>query len=178
LLGVRGDAHRLHRGALRGEGQHVDATEGGRVLVLLADRRLEPVQLEQAGVFGNLRASERPAAERSQGLHERYRYRARGAEPRARRDLRGKEEREPRVALEFVKRGLYETKVAVPERQLAPPVAGKDAIVRGADLHLVGTAPVDEDVEVLVDGGRDHESAVPVIVTSQLHTPTTHPPSD
>jgi hypothetical protein len=63
------------------EGEGRDPADGGDVLVLLADRLAEPVDLDVAGLLGQLRRRDEVLLVGVERLEERRREAARGAEP-------------------------------------------------------------------------------------------------
>ena len=64
-----------------------DAAVGGDVLILLADRLAEPVDLDLAGQLGQLAGMQQPPAVRVERLEQRRGEAARRAEPGAGRNV-------------------------------------------------------------------------------------------
>src|SRR3712207_9567900 len=84
MEGLGGDPTGLHvHRAVRPEVEAGDATEGGGVLVLLADRASKPLDLDLAGLAGEVRRADVVALRGVHGLEQADGEGAGGAEPGA-----------------------------------------------------------------------------------------------
>ena len=147
--------------AVRVEVEAGDAAERRDVLVLLADRAAEPLDLDLAGLAAEVGRRDVVALHRVDGLEQPDRERAGGAQAGAGRDVGGRDD-------------LHAGADVVGAQHLADDrVLDLVGLVDPLELAVleevvVGEGAVDRDVDVLGDGGRDDHAAVLLVVRRQV----------
>ncbi len=147
---------------VRQEPEAGDAAEGGDVLVLLADWLLEKVDLDPAGLLGQLVGMDQVLLERVECLQQGRREAAGGAQPGAGRHVGHAGDFQMRGADAGQSQGLA-------DQRMLHLVDGRDPLhARVLEDQLLDERLVQRDVDVLVDGGGDDEPVVLAIVRRQI----------
>jgi hypothetical protein len=142
-----------------------DAPERGAILVLLADRLLEEIELDAARLFGQLAGMDRVLVQRVQHLEKGRGEAARRSQARPGRDVGHAGD-------------LQRAAVAAEESQRLPDQGVLDLL---DPLHLLHLCVLEQDlrhessvdcqVNILIDRGRHHEAAVVAIIGRQVGSP-------
>src|SRR5947208_12448733 len=165
-------AERLDHDAVGIELNEVQAAEAGRVLVLLADRHFEPVDLDLAGEVGDLLPVHAHVAQHRHRLDQRHRDGAGRSEPGARRYLRGEEEGEAGPDSEVLDDHLGKVEVTVPDRRSLERMPVEGPVIGGGNLDVVAVVKGEDHVEVLVDRRADDRPAILGVIGLQVGTAT------
>ena len=141
-----------------------DSAERRDVLVLLADRPSEDVDLDAACLLGELGGADVLALPRVQGTQEAHGEGARRAQPGPRRDVREADDLDPRTDRMELERRTNDG--------MGDLARLLDALERGVLEEVVlRERPVDADEDVLVDGRRDHEAGPLREVRREIRSP-------
>ena len=143
-----------------------DASVGRDVLILLAHRRSQPVDLDLAGQPSDVASLQRLLLKRTESLDQRGGERPRGAQPGTRWDVgEGGDLDLPRIRRHRAQRLAHDGVLHVVHtiNMFQVRVLQEDPGGKRAD---------NRNVDVLVDGGRDEGSPVIPIVRGQIGSPT------
>src|SRR6476620_9764523 len=146
-----------------------DPSEGGGVLILLSDRLSATVDFDGAGPVGQLLGRYLPALICEKSMQQPDGHRRRGAEPRASGGNVGK------------RRNLNATSDARHVHSLADQFmlevfdSRNDLLSRVVHVDVVIESLLDDDIDVLVDGGVEYPAAVLAVVTGQVRSSADQP---
>jgi hypothetical protein len=156
----------MHGDATRSKAKQVQPSEGGGVLVLLADGLLKDLDLDVARLFGKLCRRDTLAAQRVERVQQTHGEAARPAQPGRCRDIRHSAHVDRRI--DFEEEQAFSRNVIFDFRDFVYLLGAR--IVDPHRLEKQFAVPLYGDVDILIDRSAEHCAFVLAVELRQIRS--------